>query len=98
MINSDSSFRFHRSLLALSLAAAFLPLQAHAEGDDAAPITSVSFGLGLQSGSSADHAQFGQYNGLRADRNFFGNLGFSHSLRDTENSNCLLYTSPSPRD
>jgi MtrB/PioB family decaheme-associated outer membrane protein len=89
MIPSDSSFRFHRSLLALSLVAAFLPLQAHAEGDDAAPITSVSFGLGLQSGSSADHAQFGQYNGLRADRNFFGNLGFSHSLRDTEKSNWL---------
>ncbi len=89
MIKTDSSFRFQRSLLALALTAAFVPMQAHAEGDDAAPVTTISFGLGLQSGSSADHAQFGQYNGLRADRNFFGTLGFSHSLRDLDNSNWL---------
>ena len=89
MINSDSSFRFQRTLLALALCAAFVPAQALAEGDDAAPVTTVSVGLGALSGSSADHAVFGQYNGLRPDRSAFVTLGIEHSLRDTENSNWL---------
>jgi MtrB/PioB family decaheme-associated outer membrane protein len=89
MIHSDSSLRFHRSLLALALLGAFAPMQAHAEGDDAAPVTTLTFGLGALSGDSAEHAMFGQYNGLRPDRSLFGTLGIDYSLRDQENSNWL---------
>lgn len=85
MIKSDSSFRFHRSLLALALSAAFVPMATLAEGDAAAALTTVSFGLGAVSGDSADHALFGQYNGLRPDRNLFGTLGIDYSRRDLEN-------------
>lgn len=85
MIKSDSSFRFHHSLLALALSAAFVPLSAQAEGDEASALTSISFGLGALSGDSADHAQFGQYNGLRPDRSVFGTLGIDYSRRDLEN-------------
>lgn len=85
MIKSDSSFRFHHSLLALALSAAFVPLSAQAEGDEASALTSISFGLGALSGDSADHALFGQYNGLRPDRSVFGTLGIDYSRRDLEN-------------
>ena len=85
MIKSDSSFRFHCSLLALALSAAFVPLSAQAEGDEAAALTTISVGLGALSGDSADHALFGQYNGLRPDRSVFGTLGIDYSRRDLEN-------------
>lgn len=91
MIKSDSSFRFHHSLLALALSAAFVPLSAQAEGDEASALTTISFGLGALSGDSADHALFGQYNGLRPDRSVFGTLGIDYSRRDLENSQWVQF-------
>lgn len=88
MKKPDSSVHFQRKLLALALSAAFVPLVALAE-DDAAPLTTVSVGLGLLSGGSADRAVFGQYNNLRPDRAGFATLGFDYSLRDPDNSNWL---------
>ncbi len=91
MIKSDSSFRFHRSLLALALSAAFVPMAAQAEGDEASALTTISVGLGALSGDSADHALFGQYNGLRPDRSVFGTLGIDYSRRDLENSQWVQF-------
>ena len=48
--------------------------------------TTVSVGLGLVEGSSADRALFGQYNGLRTDRSIVGTLGIDYSLRNPATS------------
>ena len=48
--------------------------------------TTVSAGLGLVDGSSADRALFGQYNGLRTDRSVVGTLGIEYSLRNPATS------------
>ncbi len=85
------SFRFQRSLLALALSAVFVPLHAHAEGDEAKPVIGVSVGLGLVSGSSADRAQFGQYNGLRTP-DAVGILGFDYSLRNQDKGTWVDFT------
>ena len=80
------SLRFQRSLLSLALASAFIPWQAHAEGDEAKAVGTISVGLGGVSGSSADRTLFGQYNGLR-DKDAFGILGIDYSLRNQEAGN-----------
>ena len=62
--------------------------------------TTVSAGVGFVDGSRADRALFGQYNGLRNDRNLFGLLDLEYSLRnpealswvDFQGSNLLLDT------
>jgi MtrB/PioB family decaheme-associated outer membrane protein len=72
-------------------------------GDAAAPVEpasepsvvsegSVSVGLYGISGSSADRAQFGQYNGLRDVGNAAGILDFDYARRDTAAGNSLLVT------
>ena len=71
------SFPFRRTLVALATCAACVPASAQSDGAQ----TTLSAGLGLVSGSSADHAVFGQYNGLRTDRAAFGTLGIDYSLR-----------------
>jgi len=86
-----SSFRFQRSLLALALSAAFVPLQAQAEGDEVKPVVSLSAGLGGVSGSSADRAQFGQYNGLRTVDGF-AILGIDYSLRNPDAGTWVDFT------
>ncbi len=53
---------------------------------------SVSVGLDGISGSSADRAQFGQYNGLRNVGNAAGILDFDYTRRDTAAGNSLLVT------
>ena len=62
--------------------------------------TTVSAGVGFVDGSRADRALFGQYNGVRNDRNLFGLLDLEYSLRnpealswvDFQGSNLLLDT------
>ena len=85
MTRFDSSFNFRRSALALALCAAFIPAQAQDKTVD----TTVSVGLGAIDGSSADRAQFGQYNGLHNDKPGYATLGIDYSLRDQENSNWI---------
>ena len=82
MNTSAPSFRFHRTVLAVALCAAFMPAQAESNPVE----TSVSVGLGLVGGSSDDHALFNQYNGLRKDRNAVGVLGLDYSLRKEDSS------------
>lgn len=98
MIPSVFSLPFHRTLLALAVCAACAPMQVLAEEaktEDAAAEevsavrpdeTTVSFGIGAVSGSSAERAQFGQYNGARNDRSAVGMLGLDYSLRNPANS------------
>ena len=76
------SFSFRRTMVALAACAACLPASAQSDGAQ----TFLSAGLGLISGSSADHAVFGQYNGLRSDRAAFGTLGIDYSLRKEASS------------
>ena len=87
----DSSFRFQHSVLAVALASVFVPLHAHAEGDAAKPVMSINAGLGAVSGSSADRAQFGQYNGLRTVDGF-GILGIDYSLRNPDSGTWVDFT------
>ncbi|WP_293606180.1 MtrB/PioB family decaheme-associated outer membrane protein [Polaromonas sp. UBA4122] len=81
-----TSFRFHRTVLALALCAAFAPVQAQTDADETKTAeTTVSAGVGVVGGSSADRALFGQYNGLR-NHSAAGMLGIDYSLRKPETS------------
>lgn len=88
MIKSVISFRHRPTLIVLAVFVTCAATQAQADSEDALPLVqgSVSVGLGFVDGSSADRAQFGQYNGLHNDRNWVGMLGMDYSLRDPENS------------
>ncbi len=87
MTNLTTSFRFHRTLLAVAVCAAFAPAQA-----ETSPVeTIISVGLGAVSGSSDDRALFGQYNGLHTDRNAVGMLGIDYSLRNQEKSSWVQF-------
>jgi MtrB/PioB family decaheme-associated outer membrane protein len=77
MTRSNSSFRFHRTVLALAVCALFVPVHAQTKVTE----TVISAGVGAVDGSKADRAQFGQYNGLR-DHSAFGLLGIDYTLRD----------------
>jgi MtrB/PioB family decaheme-associated outer membrane protein len=85
MTRTHTSIRFHRTALSLALCAAFVTVQAQTKSEEG----SVSVGIGALSGSSADHAVFGQYNGLRPDRSVVGTLGIEYGLRDEEKSNWI---------
>lgn len=86
MTNTLTSFRFHRTVLALALCAAFAPVQAQTDADETNNVeATVSAGLGVVGGSSADRALFGQYNGLR-DHSAAGMLGIDYSLRKQASS------------
>jgi putative beta-barrel porin MtrB/PioB len=65
--------RLRPTILALALLAAFGTVRAQSSSADG----SVSFGLGLAGGDSADRALFGQYNGMR-DRGTVGLLGVEY--------------------
>lgn len=86
------SFPFHRTVMAMAACAACAAAQAQTPTDEdkaeqAATVTAtVSAGLGVLDGSSANRAQFGQYNGLRDTSNPVGLLGFEYSLRNPAQS------------
>ena len=100
MSRSNPSFRFDRTVLALALCAACVPLQAQtkaeaskaeengAEESKAADSKAVqgtfSVGFGALGGSRADRALFGQYNGLQGERNAVALLGVDYSVRNEE--------------
>lgn len=102
MTPSVFSFPFHRTVLALAVCAAFMPVQAQTKAEEtkseepkteeaSAEVirpdeTTVSVGLGGVDGSSADRALFGQYNGLRSGRDAVGLLGIDYSLRNPKTS------------
>lgn len=87
MIKSVISSRHRPTLVAMAVFAACAATQAQAESDDAPLVEgTVSVGLGIIDGASADRAQFGQYNGLHNSRDFVGTLGMDYNLRDPENS------------
>jgi MtrB/PioB family decaheme-associated outer membrane protein len=77
MIHSNSSFRFHRTVLALAVCALFVPVHAQTKVTE----TTISAGVGVIDGSRADRAQFGQYNGLRK-HSAFATLDVDYTLRD----------------
>jgi MtrB/PioB family decaheme-associated outer membrane protein len=85
------SFPFHRTVIAMTACAACAAAQAQTPTDEdnagqaATVTTTVSAGLGVLDGSSANRAQFGQYNGLR-DANSVGLLGIEYSLRNPAKS------------
>jgi len=81
MTHFPTSFRFHRSLLALAVCAVFAPAQAEPKPVE----TIISVGLGALSGSADDRAQLGQYTGLR-DHSGVGILGIDYSLRKPDTS------------
>lgn len=85
MYTSEPTHRFHRSLLTLALCAAFVPAQAQTKSEEGF----VTIGIGAVAGSSADRELFGQYNGLRPDRNIVGSVGIDYGLRDEENTNWI---------
>lgn len=74
------------TLLAVALLAAFGC--ARAEDAPPPPESSVTVGAGLLSGSDADRALFGQYNGLRT-HGASGLLGFQFNRRDDESGTSL---------
>ncbi len=85
MSTSVFSFHFRRSAVAVAATAVCLTALAQSAGAQ----TIISVGAGAVSGSSADRALFGQYNGLGADRNAVGILGIDYSLRDQDASKWL---------
>ena len=74
--------RFNPTLLALALLAAFGTARAQSEAADA-PASSVTLGIVGVSGSDADRALFGQYNGLRT-HGAVGLFGFEYRRRDED--------------
>ncbi|MFA7282789.1 MAG: MtrB/PioB family outer membrane beta-barrel protein, partial [Sterolibacterium sp.] len=68
---ANQNFTFSRTLLALSLLAAFAPAQAEDDPDLlprlSKPESSFSIGAAGVSGDKSDRAIFGQYNGMRKD-------------------------------
>lgn len=83
MTHSVFSFRFRPTVVAVAACAVCVAAQAQSDSDDVNPVeATVSAGFGLVDGSSADRAQFGQYNDLRNNRNVFGLLGLDYSLRN----------------
>ena len=82
MTTSVFSFRFRRSMVAMAVCATGVAAQAQSDSVE----TVLSFGAALVSGTSADRAQFGQYNDLRSDRNLAGTLGIDYSLRKESTS------------
>ncbi|WP_088280056.1 MtrB/PioB family decaheme-associated outer membrane protein [Ideonella sp. A 288] len=81
----------HTSGLRLTLVSmAVLAACFAARAQDIKPLeASVTIGLGLIDGDSRDRAQFGQYNGLRNDRNAFGLLGFDYDRHLAESDQWL---------
>ena len=80
MTTSVFSFDFSRTVVAVAAGAVCMAALAQADITQ----TTVSAGLGAVSGSSADRALFGQYIGLRGDRNAVGMLSVDYSLRNQE--------------
>ena len=80
MSTSVFSFNFQRS--AVAIAACAVCMAAFTQSANAQTIISV--GAGAVSGSTADRALFGQYNGLGEDRNLVGILGIDYSMRDQD--------------
>ncbi len=87
MIHCRPPLRYRPSVLVLALCATgCLPAYAEDAADDVrAESGTVSVGAGLISGSDADRALFGQYNGLRS-RSATGLLDIDYSLRNDANS------------
>lgn len=80
-------FHARPTILVLALLAAYGPSVAEVVTE-----ASVEAGLYGISGSSADRAQFGQYNGLRNVGNAAGILGFDYYRRDVEAGTSILFT------
>ncbi len=80
MTTSVFSFDMHKTVIAIAVSAVCFAAQAQTEGAQ----TTVSIGLGAVTGSSADRAQFGQYNGLHTDRNVIGVADIDYSLRKVD--------------
>ncbi|HPG79746.1 MAG TPA: MtrB/PioB family decaheme-associated outer membrane protein [Piscinibacter sp.] len=87
MIRPVSNPAFAPTLLALALLAAFGSARAEDEPPPP-PESSVTVGAGLLSGSDADRALFGQYNGLRT-HGASALLGFQYRRRDDETGTSL---------
>ncbi len=85
MSTSIFSLHFRRSAIAIAVGAVCLAALAHS----ASAQTIISVGAGAVSGSSADRALFGQYNGLGGDRKAVATLGIDYSLRDQDASQWL---------
>jgi MtrB/PioB family decaheme-associated outer membrane protein len=77
MTTSVFAYRAHKTVVALAVSAACVAAQAQTEGAQ----TTISVGLGAVTGSSADRAQFGQYNGLHTDRKVIVTTDIDYSLR-----------------
>ena len=76
------SVHFRRSAIALAAGAACLLTLAPSANAQ----TIINVGAGAVSGSSADRALFGQYNGLGSDRSLVGTVDIDYSLRDQDAS------------
>ena len=85
MSTSIFSLHFRRSAIAIAVGAVCLAALAHS----ASAQTIISVGAGAVSGSSADRALFGKYNGLGGDRKAVATLGIDYSLRDQDASQWL---------
>ena len=85
MSTSNFSIHFRRSAVALAAGSVCLAALSHS----ASAQTIISVGAGAVSGSSADRALFGQYNGLGGDRKAVATLGIDYSLRDQDASQWL---------
>lgn len=85
MKNSNMSFPFSRTVLALAVCAACLPAQAQISE------ASVYVGAGLVGAATNEASSFGQYTGVRADRSTVGSLGGSYSLRDEDNGRWIEF-------
>lgn len=97
MTHSVFSFRFHRTVLAWAVCAAFVPVQAQTQAEETKAEetkaeetrpdeTTLSVGLGGVDGSRAERALSGQYSGVRTNRKAVGMLGIDYSLRNPASS------------
>jgi len=77
-----------RTLIALSVFAAFGPARAQDIGELTAPGNSVTVGVGVASGDEKDRARFGMFNGLRRN-DVNGLFGFSYVDRDSDSGKWL---------
>ncbi len=90
MIHSVLSFRFRLTAVAIAASAACMGVHAEAEPEEGQKVqTTVSVGVGMVNGTSADRAMFGQYNGLRKDSNALALLGIDYSSHNPETSDWI---------